>query len=59
MKAKSGWVQGYNAQVVVEEESGVIVAQEVSHHAAGSPRLAPMLAASLAAIRRSTCDAVP
>ena len=46
MKAKSGWVQGYNAQVVVEEQSGVIVAQEVSHHAADSPRLAPVLDAT-------------
>ena len=46
MKSKAGWVQGYNAQVVVEEESGVIVAQEVSHHAADSPRLAPMLEAT-------------
>jgi len=43
MKTKSGWVQGYNAQVVVEEESGVIVACEVSAHAADSPRLAPLL----------------
>ena len=46
MKTKTGWVQGYNAQVVVEEESGIIVAHEVSAHAADSPRLAPMLAAT-------------
>src|SRR6266545_4696606 len=43
MKTKSGWAQGYNAQVMVEEASGVIVAQEVSAHAADSPRLAPLL----------------
>jgi transposase len=43
MKTKAGWVQGYNAQVVVEAASGVIVAQEVSNHAADSPRLRPML----------------
>jgi transposase len=43
MKGKGGWLQGYNAQVVVEEGSGVIVAQEVSNHAADSPRLEPML----------------
>jgi transposase len=46
MKTKSGWAQGYNAQVMVEEASGVIVAQEVSAHAADSPRLAPMLDAT-------------
>ena len=43
MKTKSGWVQGYNAQVVVEAASGVIVAQEVSNHAADSPHLRPLL----------------
>jgi len=46
MKTKSGWVQGYNAQVVVEEESGVIIAQEVSAHAADSTRLHPLLDAT-------------
>ena len=29
MKTSHGWIQGYNAQVLVEEASGVIVAQEV------------------------------
>ena len=43
MKTLSGWTQGYNAQVLVEEASGVIVAQEVSAHSADSPRLRPML----------------
>jgi len=43
MKSKAGWIQGYNAQVVVEAASGVIVAQEVSHHGGDSGRLAPML----------------
>lgn len=43
MKTKAGWVQGYNAQVMVEESSGVIVACEVGNHSADSPRLAPML----------------
>ena len=46
MKTKTGWMQGYNGQVVVEEASGVIVACEVSAHAADSPRLAPMLDAT-------------
>jgi transposase len=50
MKTKSGWVQGYNAQVLVEEESGVIIAHEVSAHAADSPRLAPMLDATAATL---------
>jgi transposase len=42
MKAHSGWVQGYNAQILVNED-GVIVAQEVTAHPVDSPRLAPML----------------
>lgn len=42
MKSKTGWVQGYNAQVVVNEQ-GVIVAQEVTAHQADSTRLRPML----------------
>ena len=43
MKSKAGWVQGYNAQVLVEAASGVILAEEVSNHGADSRRLAPML----------------
>ena len=43
MKTSHGWIQGYNAQVLVEEASGVIVAQEVTAHSADSPRLRPML----------------
>jgi transposase len=42
MKTKNGWVQGYNGQIVVNE-SGVILAQEVSAHHADSSRLVPML----------------
>ena len=30
MKSSHGWIQGYNAQVLVEAGSGVIVAQEVT-----------------------------
>ena len=62
MKTKTGWVQGYNAQVMVEEDSGVIVACEVSAHAADSPRLAPLLDATdanLAAIGLSPDERVP
>jgi len=43
MKGQHGWVQAFNAQVVVEEASGVIVAEEVSEHNTDSARLAPML----------------
>lgn len=43
MKTKTGWVQGYNAQVMAEESSGVIVACEVGTHSADSRRLVPML----------------
>ena len=43
MKTSHGWIQGYNAQVLVEEASGVIVAEEVTAHSVDSPRLRPML----------------
>jgi len=43
MKGQHGWVQAFNAQVLVEEASGVIVAEEVSAHNTDSTRLAPML----------------
>lgn len=43
MKTRTGWVQGYNAQIVVEDASGVILAEEVSAQAADSPRLVPMI----------------
>jgi transposase len=62
MKAKAGWVQGYNAQVLVEEASGVIVAQEVSNHAADGPRLLPVLdaaAATLAALGVPAAERTP
>lgn len=42
MKTSAGWVQGYNAQVCVNEQ-GVIIAQEVSAAHADSTRLAIML----------------
>ncbi len=43
MKTSHGWIQGYNAQVRVEEASGVIVAQEVTAHSTDSTRLRPMV----------------
>jgi transposase len=43
LRTKTGWIQGYNAQILVEEASGVILAQEVVAHSADSPRLVPVL----------------
>ena len=43
MRTSRGWIQGYNAQVLVEEGSGVIVAQELTAHSVDSPRLGAML----------------
>jgi len=43
MKTKTGWTQGYNSQLAVDGESGVIVAEELTSHSADSPRLTPML----------------
>jgi transposase len=57
LRTKTGWIQGYNAQVLVEEASGVILAQEVVAHSADSPRLVPMLdhlEANLAALQVPT-----
>ena len=54
MKGPHGWVQGYNAQIVVEEASGVIVAEEVSNHSTDSTQLRAMLDAldaNLSALR--------
>ena len=42
MKTKTGWVQGYNAQVLVNE-AGIILAEEVTASHADSPRLVPVL----------------
>jgi transposase len=43
LRTKTGWIQGYNAQVLVDEASGMILAQEVVAQSADSPRLVPML----------------
>ena len=42
MKTRTGWVQGYNAQIAVNEV-GVILAEEVTPHSADGPRLLPVL----------------
>ena len=62
MKTRGGWMQSYNAQVAVEEASGVIVAEEVSAQAADSPHLVPVLdrlAANLAAIGVPAAERTP
>ena len=43
MKTRNGWVRGYNARIVVEDASGVILAEAVSAQAADSPHLVPMV----------------
>ena len=43
MKTARCWIQGYNAQILVEESSGVGVAQEVTYHGGDNLRLGPML----------------
>ena len=44
MKASDGsFIQGYNAQVVVDAESQVIIAAEVSNMASDCPRLVPVM----------------
>lgn len=62
MKAKGGWLQGYNVRIVVVEASGVIVAEEVGNHSADGPRLVPMLdqsAANLAVIDVPPAERLP
>jgi transposase len=62
LRTKTGWLQGYNAQVVVEEASGIILAQEVVAHSADSPRLVPMLdrlEANLEALGLSAEQGIP
>jgi transposase len=62
LRTKTGWLQGYNAQVLVEEASGVIVAHEVVAHSADSPRLVPMLdclEANLEALAVPVAERIP
>lgn len=42
MKTRAGWIQGYNAQIAVNEV-GLILAEEVTPHSADGPRLLPVL----------------
>ena len=44
MKTRDGFVQGYNAQIVVDSENQVIVAQDVTASAADVQQLQPMVA---------------
>lgn len=43
LKTKTGWIQGYNAQLAVDADGGVIVATEVNAQTADSPRLVPVI----------------
>lgn len=43
MKTRRGYVQGYNAQAVVDVDTGVIVAADVTQEANDAKQLAPML----------------
>ena len=45
MKARDGFIQGYNAQAAVDAEHQVIVAQGLTNHASDAHQLTPMLAA--------------
>ena len=44
MKARDGFIQGYNAQAVVDAAHQVIVAQGLTNQASDAPQLEPMLA---------------
>jgi transposase len=44
MKARDGFIQGYNAQAAVDAEHQVIVAQGLTNHASDAHQLIPMLA---------------
>ena len=43
MKTKRGWAQAYNAQIAVDEASGLILAEEVSAQGTDGPRLEAVL----------------
>ncbi len=59
MKTRTGWVQGYNAQIAVNE-SGVILAEEVSAQNADGPRLLAVLDQVEANLKTiGTVDAIP
>ena len=44
MKSHNGFIQGYNAQAVVDADSQVIVAQGLTNNASDAPQLAVMVA---------------
>ena len=50
MKGRDGFVQAYNAQLAVDEEAQVIVAQGVTNQAPDSGNLRPMVARAAAAL---------
>jgi len=44
MKARDGFIQGYNAQAAVDADHQIIVAQGLTHQASDASQLTPMLA---------------
>jgi transposase len=52
MKSKDGFVQAYNAQIAVDAEAQIIVAQDVTQSATDSGQLVPMIDATKANLGR-------
>ena len=46
MKSKDGFVQAYNAQIAVDSQAQIIVAQDVTQSAVDSGQLVPMIDAT-------------
>ena len=55
IKASEGYVQGYNAQAVVDE-SQIVLAAEITNSTVDWSQLAPMVAATLAELARAGSD---
>jgi hypothetical protein len=54
MKTGDGFIQGYNAQAVVDESNQIIVAQDVSNQSPAAEHFVPILDRAIA-----NCGAVP
>jgi transposase len=54
IKASEGYVQGYNAQAVVDEGQ-IVLAAEITNSTVDWSQLAPMVAATLAELERAGC----
>ena len=58
IKAPQGFVQGYNAQAVVDENQ-IVLAAEITNSTADFSQLAPMITAALAELDAVGCDERP